>query len=302
MAGQYHVPVLLQPSIDGLNIRPGGNYVDLTFGGGGHSRAILEMMGANGRLIAFDQDADAWHHAPEDERFILVKHNFRFLQNFLDYLNVDSVDGVLGDLGVSSHHFDDPDRGFSFRYDGALDMRMGQGLALTAAKVLNDYPADRLQSMFRFYGEVPSVGRLVNAVVQFRRVQPFQTTAQLRSLIEPLAPKRDVNKYLAQVFQALRIEVNGEISALKELLLQIPAVLKPGGRLVMLTYHSLEDRLVKNFLRTGGFDTSQPERDIYGHTNLDFKAINRKVIQPDAREIAQNPRARSAKLRVAERL
>ncbi len=302
MTGQYHIPVLLQTSIQGLNINPEGNYVDLTFGGGGHSRAILERLGPNGRLIAFDQDADSWIHGLKDKRFILVKHNFRFLRNFLDYLNINSVDGVLGDLGVSSHHFDDPRRGFSFRHDGALDMRMGQGQALTAARVLNDYSADRLTSIFRLYGEVSSARRLVNALVGFRRGQPFKTTAQLRMLIEPLAPRRDINKYLAQVFQALRIEVNGEMEVLKELLLQMPLVIKPGGRLVMLTYHSLEDRLVKNFIRSGAFDTSQPERDIYGHTNPDFKAINRKVIQPDAREVEQNPRSRSAKLRVAERV
>ncbi len=302
MADQYHIPVLLNTSIEGLNIKRDGVYVDLTFGGGGHSRAILEQLGPDGRLIAFDQDADAWANKPNDDRLILVKHNFRYLENFLEYLNIDQVDGVLGDLGVSSHHFDAPQRGFSFRFDGALDMRMGQGQSLTAAMILNEYPPDRLKALFRLYGEVPSVGRLVGAVVQFRENQLFETTTQLKELVEPLAPKRDVNKYLAQVFQALRIEVNGEMAALQEVLQQLPGVVKPGGRMVVMTYHSLEDRLVKNFIRTGHFKSSQAETDIFGHKHIPFRAINRKVIQPTPREIEQNPRARSAKLRVAERL
>ncbi len=302
MGGHYHIPVLLKTSVEALKIDLSGVYVDLTFGGGGHSRAILEQLGPKGRLIAFDQDADAWANKPADDRLTLVKHNFRYLENFLDYLNLDVVDGVLGDLGVSSHHFDEPQRGFSFRFDGALDMRMGHGQALTAARVLNEYPADQLKALFRLYGEVPSVGRLVSVLLQFRENQSFKTTTQLRELIEPLAPKRDVNKYLAQVFQALRIEVNGEMEALQELLMQMPRVIRPGGRLVMMTYHSLEDRLVKNFIRTGHFKTSQVETDIFGHKHVPFEAINRKVIQPEPREIEENPRARSAKLRVAERL
>ena len=302
MAGQYHIPVLLNTSVDALQINPGGVYVDLTFGGGGHSRAILERLGPEGRLIAFDQDADAWANKPADDRLTLVKHNFRYLENFLEYLKIEAVDGVLGDLGVSSHHFDEPHRGFSFRFDGALDMRMGPGQPMTAARVLNEYPAEQLKTLFRLYGEVPSVDRLVHVLLQFRENESFKTTTQLRELIKPLAPKRDVNKYLAQVFQALRIEVNGEMEALQELLLQMPRVVRPGGRLVMMTYHSLEDRLVKNFIRTGHFKSSQAETDIYGHKHVPFRAINRKVIQPEPREIEENPRARSAKLRVAERL
>ncbi len=302
MTNQYHIPVLLKTSIEGLNIQPSGVYVDLTFGGGGHSRAILERLGPDGRLIAFDQDADAWVNAPDDNRFVLVKHNFRYLQNFLDYLEIGKVDGVLGDLGVSSHHFDEPERGFSFRFDGALDMRMGPGLKLTAARILNEYSDKQLYSLFKLYGEVASPGRLVKALVAFRENEAFETTAQLRLLAETLAPRRDVNKYLAQVFQALRIEVNSEMEVLREVLMQMPEVIKPGGRLVVISYHSLEDRLVKNFIRSGSIDKSQAESDIYGHRDVPFRALTRKVIQAGEDEVEVNSRARSAKLRIAERL
>jgi 16S rRNA (cytosine1402-N4)-methyltransferase len=302
MATHYHIPVLLEPAIQGLNIKPSGVYVDLTFGGGGHCRAILEHLDENGRLIAFDQDADAWANVPTDKRFVMIKHNFRFLQNFLDYLGISQVDGVLGDLGVSSHHFDVPERGFSFRFDGALDMRMGPGLKLTAAKILNEYPDEKLFKLFKMYGEVPSTGRLVKTIISFRDHTRFESTAQLRELLQGMAPRRDVNKYLAQVFQALRIEVNNEMEALQEVLMQMPDVIKPGGRLVMISYHSLEDRLVKNFIRSGRFDQTQAESDLYGHRHVPFRAITRKAVQPGEEEIKENPRARSAKFRIAERL
>ncbi|PWE01404.1 16S rRNA (cytosine(1402)-N(4))-methyltransferase [Marinilabilia rubra] len=302
MTREYHIPVLLKNSVDGLNIEPSGVYVDMTFGGGGHSRAILERLGPDGRLIAFDQDADAWENAPNDDRLILVKHNFRFLKNFLDFLGYEKVDGILGDLGVSSHHFDAPERGFSFRFNGSLDMRMGPGLEKTAADVLNQYPEDRLFYVFKFYGEVPSPGRLIRKIADFRGSQKFETTTQLKELAETIAPRRDVNKYLAQVFQALRIEVNSEMEALKEILMQTPDVIKPGGRLVIISYHSLEDRLVKNFIRSGNVEKSQAETDLYGHRDVPFKAVTRKAVQSDATEVEDNPRARSAKLRIAEKL
>jgi 16S rRNA (cytosine1402-N4)-methyltransferase len=302
MTNQYHIPVLLNVSVEGLNIKPSGIYVDLTFGGGGHSRAILDQLAPDGRLIAFDQDADAWHNAPSDDRLILVKHNFRFLQNFLDYLGIEKVDGVLGDLGVSSHHFDVPERGFSFRFDGGLDMRMGGGIKLTASEILNEYPDEKLFSLFKLYGEVPNPGKLVRAILRFRERDRFESTAQLREVAQSIAPKRDVNKYLAQVFQALRIEVNKEMDALKEVLMQMPTVLQRGGRLVVISYHSLEDRLVKNFLRSGDVEKSQAESDIYGNRDVPFKVITRKALQAGTEEVEENPRARSAKLRIAERV
>ncbi|MFO8002232.1 MAG: 16S rRNA (cytosine(1402)-N(4))-methyltransferase RsmH [Marinilabilia sp.] len=302
MAEPYHIPVLQTSSVDGLDVRPSGIYVDLTFGGGGHSRAILDRLGEKGRLIAFDQDADAWENAPDDDRFVLIKHNFRFLRYFLDYLDIAEVDGVLADLGVSSHHFDVADRGFSFRFDGALDMRMGPGPEMTAARVLNEYSQEKLFSLFRLYGEVPSPGRLVRSIVHFRQSTSFERTGQLRDVAGEIAPRRDVNKYLARVFQALRIEVNNEMEALKEVLKQMPEVIKPGGRLVVISYHSLEDRLVKNFVRSGSFDKSQADTDLYGNRHVPFNAMTRKIIRPSEQEIEQNPRARSAKLRIAERL
>lgn len=303
MSEQYHIPVLQTPAVDGLQIRPSGVYVDLTFGGGGHSRAILDQLDERGRLIAFDQDEDAWEYAPaNDPRFQLIKHNFRYLQYFLDYLGVSAVDGILGDLGVSSHHFDMADRGFSFRFDAALDMRMGPGSAITAARVLNEYPEEKLFSLFKKYGEVPSPGRLVKAINRFRQQNSFERTGQLKEVAEALAPRRDAARYLARVFQALRIEVNGEMDVLKDVLMQMPQVIKPGGRLVVISYHSLEDRMVKNLVRSGDTDQTQAGTDLYGNRFVPFKAITRKVIQPSEAEIEQNPRARSAKLRIAERL
>ncbi|SFE20276.1 16S rRNA (cytosine(1402)-N(4))-methyltransferase RsmH [Thermophagus xiamenensis] len=302
VSAQYHIPVLLEASIEGLNIDPSGIYVDLTFGGGGHSRAILERLGPEGKLIAFDQDQDAWRQAPEDSRFVLVKHNFRYLSNFLDFLGISSVAGVLGDLGVSSHHFDVAERGFSFRYNGPLDMRMSVGSDLTAAKVLNSYSEEKLFGLFRTYGEINNPGRLVKSILKYRATKPFQKTFDLKEVAQTTAPRREENKYLAKVFQALRIEVNQEMSALEELFGQLPQIIQPGGRLVIISYHSLEDRMVKNFIRSGRWDTNQPETDIYGNKDVPFKAVVRKVVVPDENEIAANPRARSAKLRIAERL
>jgi len=303
MAEQYHIPVLQAPAVEGLQIRPSGVYVDLTFGGGGHSRAILDQLDESGRLIAFDQDEDAWGYAPaHDKRFQMVRHNFRYLQYFLDYLGLSAVDGILGDLGVSSHHFDMADRGFSFRFDGRLDMRMGPGTNVTAASVLNEYPEEKLFALFKKYGEVPSSGRLVKAISRYRQHSSFERTGQLKEVAETLAPRRDAARYLARVFQALRIEVNGEMEVLKEVLMQMPQVIKKGGRLVMISYHSLEDRMVKNLIRSGNPDQLQAETDLYGNRLLPFKAVTRKVIQPSYEEIERNSRARSAKLRIAERL
>ena len=297
----YHIPALLHPSVDGLAIQPDGTYVDLTFGGGGHSREILSRLGAKGRLIVFDQDPDAYANRPEDDRLIFVRHNFRYLTNFLRYLDIDKVDGILGDLGVSSHHFDSPERGFSFRFDGALDMRMNQVARMTAADILNQYSQEQLLKVFRTYGELQQAGRLVNEVLRFRDSASFETTSQLRDLSEKLAPRRDQAKFLAQVFQALRIEVNGEMDVLREMLEQTIKVIRPGGRLVVIAYHSLEDRMVKNFIKSGDCTETEAEKDIYGNVKVPFVAINRKVIVPDEEEIARNPRARSAKLRIAEK-
>ncbi len=297
----YHIPALLHPTVDGLAIRESGVYVDLTFGGGGHSREILSRLGPNGKLVVFDQDPDAYANRPDDARLIFVRHNFRYLSHFLRYLQIDAVDGVLGDLGVSSHHFDSPERGFSFRFDGALDMRMNQVAPLTAADVLNRYSQQQLLNLFRTYGELQQASRLVNEVLRFRASQPFVTTSQLRELADKLAPKRDQAKFLAQVFQALRIEVNGEMDVLREMLEQTTRVIRPGGRLVVISYHSLEDRMVKNFIKSGSCTESEAEKDIYGNVDVPFTAVNRKVIMPDEQEIEQNPRARSAKLRIAEK-
>lgn len=302
MSGQYHTPVLPEASVDGLNIDPSGVYVDLTFGGGGHSRSILERLGSKGRLIAFDQDADAWENALGDKRFTLVKHNFRYLENFIDYLGISSIDGVLADLGVSSHHFDAPERGFSFRFDGPLDMRMSPGIKQTAADVLNSYPADRLFNVFKMYGEIAKPGRLVSSVLRFREASPFENTLQLKEVAEQSTPRKEGSKYLARVFQALRIEVNNEMTALQDLLMQLPDLLKSGGRMVFISYHSLEDRMVKNFIRSGRYDTSQAETDIYGNRKVPFRAVTRKAVMPSENEVLKNPRARSAKLRIAERL
>lgn len=297
---EYHHSVLLNESVEGLQVRPGGIYVDLTFGGGGHSRAILNRLG-NGRLIAFDQDADAAANHPEDKRLIFVQHNFRFLRHFLHYYQVPKVDGILGDLGVSSHQFDTPDRGFSIRFDGRLDMRMNTSDGLTAATVVNTYPAEKLETILRSYGEVDNARRIVRAIEQGRKLKPFETTTELTEAIAPCTPRHQEQKAFARVFQALRIEVNHEMDALREMLEQTTESLSPGGRLVIISYHSLEDRLVKNFLRAGNCE-GKSDQDLYGNTNSPFKVISRKAITPDEAEIKDNNRARSAKLRIAERI
>ncbi|HLW07420.1 MAG TPA: 16S rRNA (cytosine(1402)-N(4))-methyltransferase RsmH [Marinilabiliaceae bacterium] len=302
MRQAYHIPVLLQPCIEGLNIKPSGVYVDVTFGGGGHSRAILEKLGPDGRLIVFDQDEDAWENRIDDSRVEFVRHNFRYIYHFLKYLNRIPVDGILGDLGVSSHHFDEAERGFSFRFDGDLDMRMSQKNKLTAAEILNTYEEAQLVKLFKMYGEVTQARKLVKELMRFRSQHPFKTTGDLREIASKLAPKRDAARFLSQVFQALRIEVNGEMDALQEMLQYTTTLLKPTGRLVVMSYHSLEDRMVKNFMRTGDVSKVQAETDIYGHAEVPFKVITRKVIVPSDEEIEENPRARSAKLRIAEKL
>lgn len=296
----YHVPVLLGESLNGLNIHPSGVYVDVTFGGGGHSRAVLERLGEEGRLYGFDQDADAEANIPSDPRFVFVRSNFRFLYHFMRYHDeVGEVDGLLADLGVSSHHFDDKDRGFSFRFEGNLDMRMNSRAGKTAADVLNQYTEAALADVFYLYGELKVARKLASLLVRERQVKPFHTIADLLEVLKPFTGKDKEKKFLAQVFQALRIEVNNEMQALKDMLEQTLRVLKPGGRLVVITYHSLEDRLVKNFLKTGNFE-GRIEKDFFGNVQSPFVLINNKVITPTEEEIERNPRSRSAKLRIAE--
>ncbi|HHT99852.1 16S rRNA (cytosine(1402)-N(4))-methyltransferase RsmH [Xiashengella succiniciproducens] len=297
----YHIPVLLEQSIEGLDIRPDGVYADLTFGGGGHSRAILERLGPKGRLIVFDQDEDAWNNRIDDERVEFVRHNFRFLYYFTKYLKALPLDGILADLGVSSHHFDEAERGFSFRFDGELDMRMNRNSGRTAADLVNTSRPEELMRIFRMYGELNNAQRLVQELVKEREVEPVSTTTRLREIASKFAPRKDAARYMGQVFQALRIEVNGEMNALREMLGACETVLRPGGRLVVISYHSLEDRMVKNFLKTGDVDSSEAETDVYGRSNVPFRAVNRKVIVPDDEELSRNPRARSAKLRIGER-
>jgi len=296
----YHTPVLLEPSVNGLNIDPNGIYVDCTFGGGGHSAAILKQL-KKGKLIAFDQDIDALANQPADNRLLLIQGNFRYLWNYLHYHKIDQVNGILADLGVSSHHFDVEDRGFSFRFDGELDMRMNQQARLTAKEVVNTWPVHELKRIFREYGEIDNVGKLVFQIEDYRKSKPIETIGEFKTLIEAATPQKAQSKYLAKVFQALRIEVNQEMEALKEMLLQSGEVLIKGGRLVVITYHSLEDRLVKNYIKNGMFE-GEPEKDLFGRTTVPFSAVNRKVIVPDETELEINPRSRSAKLRIAERI
>lgn len=297
----YHVPVMLNETLDGLRIKPDGVYVDVTFGGGGHSRAILERLGNGGRLLGFDQDLDAAQNALDDARFTFVRSNFRYLSNFLRYHQIEKVDGILADLGVSSHHFDDETRGFSFRFDGDLDMRMNRRSALTAAAVLNGYDEGRLSDIFFNYGELRQARRVAKAIVAARVVAPIETAARLIEVVKPFFPREREKKEMAKLFQALRIEVNDEMAALRELLGQSAKMLAVGGRLAVLTYHSLEDRLVKNFIRTGNVDGRQ-EKDFYGNVLSPFAAVNNRVLVASDDEVAANPRARSAKLRVAERV
>lgn len=298
----YHIPVLLQDCIDQLTIRPDGTYVDLTFGGGGHSKAILSVLGESGKLIAFDQDEDAQRNVPDDKRFTLIPQNFRYLKNYLRLQGVVQVDGILGDLGVSSHQFDEASRGFSIRYDGRLDMRMNQKGNLTAEKIIREYSEQQLQKLFQEYGEVENARKLAQTICTGRESQAFDTTDAFKQLIKTCVPRFDDHKYLARVFQALRIEVNQEMEALKECLTQCVEVLKPGGRLVVMSYHSLEDRLVKNLMKTGNVEGKEEKDVIYGSSKKVFKNLTGKPILPSEEEIRINTRARSAKLRVAEKL
>lgn len=297
----YHIPVLYYATLELLNIKPGGVYVDCTFGGGGHSKGIVEKLNENGKLFAFDQDGEAQRNLPDDKRIVFVPHNFRHLQRFLRLHKVQQVDGVLADLGVSSHQFDEGSRGFSTRFNGPLDMRMDQRQEISAANVIRDYTEQQLHKLFEQYGEVSNSKTLAKHIVQQRKQLPAQTILQFKSLISPVV-KGNPNKYLAQVFQALRIEVNDEMGALKEMLQQLPAILKSGGRAAIITFHSLEDRLVKNFFRQGSFDelpdnpfVSVPKEEI-------FKVVTKKPVSATEEELKKNPRSRSAKLRVAEKV
>jgi 16S rRNA (cytosine1402-N4)-methyltransferase len=296
----YHTPALLDESIDGLNIFPRGVYVDVTFGGGGHSREILNRLGEEGRLIAFDQDEDAAGNISDDPRFTFVHGNFRFLKNFLRYHGVESVDGILADLGVSSHHFDISERGFSFRLPGELDMRMNRHAQKKAADILSEYEEGKLSELFFRYGELKNARQVASAVVRYRQAKQIGETGDLLAILEPFTRKEKEKKMLAQAFQALRIEVNGEMDALKEMLLQALQLLNPGGRLCVISYHSLEDRLVKNFFKTGNFE-GEIVKDFYGNVETPFTMVNRKVIVPSEEEQQRNPRSRSAKLRIAEK-
>lgn len=297
----YHVPVLLNEVIDGLRINPDGIYVDCTFGGGGHSKAILEKLGARGKLVGFDQDADAKKNLPDDERLIFVSHNFRHLQRFLRLEGITAVDGIMADLGVSSHQFDEAERGFSTRHNAELDMRMDQRQTLTAFDVVNTYTEQRLHKLFEQYGEVTNAKTLAKTIVQVRSTTSLKTIDSFKNALREIV-KGNPNKYFAQVFQALRIEVNDELGALKEMLQQIPSLLKPGGRVAIITFHSLEDRLVKNFFRRGSFDETEENPFINTETVNELVIVNKKPILPSEKELKQNPRSRSAKLRVAEKV
>lgn len=297
----YHVPVLLDASVEGLGIKGGGVYVDVTFGGGGHSKEILRRLPAGGHLYSFDQDADAERNVVDDDRFTFVRSNFRYIKNFMRYYGVESLDGVLADLGVSSHHFDDSERGFSFRFEGKLDMRMNQRAGKTAADVLNNYDEASLADVFYLYGELKNSRKIASAVVKRRAVKSFADIADLLEVVKPMFGKEREKKELAKVFQALRIEVNQEMEALKEMLLAATELLKPGGRLSVITYHSLEDRIVKNLMKTGNCE-GREEKDFFGRSNSPFRLVNNKVIVPDDDEQERNPRSRSAKLRIAEKI
>jgi 16S rRNA (cytosine1402-N4)-methyltransferase len=296
---EYHNPVLLHASVDGLNINPDGIYVDVTFGGGGHSKEILSRLGPNGKLFAFDQDEDALANALSDERFTLINENFRFIKRFLRFYGVKEVDGILGDLGVSSHQFDVAERGFSTRFDAELDMRMSQKNDLNAYRVVNEYDEANLKRVFLDYGELKNAPALARTIVEAREHQLIKTTDELKEVLAKFLPERVRNKILAQIYQAIRIEVNQEMDVLKEFLEQSLEILRPGGRLSVISYHSLEDRLVKRFIKNGMFE-GEPERDFYGNFSVPFKTVG-KLIVPDNAEIKINNRARSAKLRIAEK-
>lgn len=300
-AETYHVPVLLKESIDGLNIHSGGIYIDVTFGGGGHSKEILSRLDDNSHLYSFDQDADAERNIIANNRFTFVRSNFRYLENWMRYYGVEHIDGLLADLGVSSHHFDDETRGFSFRYDAPLDMRMNNRAGKTAADILNDYAEEQLSDIFYLYGELKDSRRLAKAIINARQQHRIETTGQLCTIIEGILRAEHEKKDMAKVFQALRIEVNHEMDALREMLNAATRLLKVGGRLSIITYHSLEDRIVKNIMKTGNLD-GKMEKDFFGNTKSPFKLVNNKVIVPSDEEQMINPRSRSAKLRIAEKI
>lgn len=297
---EYHNPVLLKETVDGLNIRPDGVYVDVTFGGGGHSREILNRLGPEGKLFAFDQDKDALANAIDDPRFRLINQNFKLLKRFLRFYGYSTVDGILGDFGVSSHQFDVAERGFSTRFEADLDMRMDRDSDFSAYTVVNEYDEGKLRSVLANYGELRSAAGMARVIVQARDLEPIKTTAQLKEVLKRFLPPHRQNKILAQIYQAIRIEVNGELEALKDFLMQTIDVLEPGGRISLISYHSLEDRLVKRFIRSGMFE-GEPEKDMYGRVEVPFKPVG-KFIVPSEEEIEQNNRARSAKLRVGERI
>ncbi len=300
MNSAYHNPVLLQESVDGLDIKKDGVYVDVTFGGGGHSKEILKRLGEGGKLFAFDQDEDALQNAIDDERFQLINQNFRYLKQYLKFYGIRKVDGILADFGVSSHQFDEAERGFSTRFNADLDMRMNRSGELSAFEVVNNYPQEELASVLFQYGELRNANAMAKTIVEAREQNPIKTTDDLKTVLKRFLPKMKENKILAQIYQAIRIEVNQEIEALKEFLEQVPEVLKEGGRLSMISYHSLEDRLVKRFIRDGRFE-GEPEKDFYGNINVPLKKVGGLIV-PSAEEIARNNRARSAKLRIAERI
>ncbi len=297
---EYHKPVLLMETVDGLNIKPDGVYVDVTFGGGGHSREILSRLGEKGKLFAFDQDKDALENAIDDKRFTLINENFRYLKRFLRFYGVREVDGVLGDFGVSSHQFDVAERGFSTRFESELDMRMNQDSALSAYHVVNEYEQEQLRQVFWQYGELRQGPAMARAIIEARQNGEILTSIQLKEVLKRFLPPRKENKVLAQIYQAIRIEVNQEIEVLKEFLMQVPEVLKKGGRLSVISYHSLEDRLVKRFIRNGMFE-GEPERDMFGNFEVPLKKVGGLIV-PTKEEIEENSRARSAKLRIAEKL
>lgn len=299
-AETYHVPVLLQESVDGLDIKPDGIYVDVTFGGGGHSREILSRIGENGHLYSFDQDEDAEKNILNDNRFTFVRSNFRYLRNWMRYYDVEHIDGLLADLGVSSHHFDDETRGFSFRFDAPLDMRMNKRSGMTAAEILNNYDEEQLADIFYIYGELKNARKVASAIIKARSSKTIETTGDLMQITESLFPREREKKETAKLFQALRIEVNHEMEALKEMLYGAQEVLREGGRLSVITYHSLEDRIVKNFMKAGNAE-GKVNQDFFGRTVAPFRQISNKVIVPSEEEQLRNPRSRSAKLRIAER-
>ena len=296
----YHIPVLLNESIEGMNLHADGIYADMTFGGGGHSKEILRRMGEDCHLYSFDQDEDAEKNIVDDKRFTFVRSNFRYLRNFMRYYGVEQLDGILADLGVSSHHFDDSERGFSFRFDGKLDMRMNKRAGMTAADIVNTYDDEKLADVFYLYGELKNSRKLAATIAKARQQKQITTIGEFLDIIKPLFGREREKKELAKVFQALRIEVNHEMEALKEMLYEATDLLKPGGRLVVITYHSLEDRMVKNLIKAGNIE-GKVEQDFYGNVQSPFRAVNNKVIVPTDEEVNQNPRSRSAKLRIAEK-